>query len=116
MFYDRFIELCDKKGIKPTPLVTGMGLSSSNVSQWKKGSTPRPEVIQRLAEYFGVSVSYLMFGEDDKKEKPAPKTGNGQLPEGYFELNPENKALVDSVMAAGFFLVIPTVCAVIAER
>lgn len=70
MFYDRFIELCNEKGIRPTPLVVGMGLSSSNVSQWKKGSTPRPEVLQRLAEYFGVSVSYLMFGDDVQKEKP----------------------------------------------
>lgn len=77
MFYDRFIKLCNEKGIKPTPLVVGMGLSSSNVSQWKKGSTPRPEVLQRLAEYFGVSVSYLMFGDNGQKEKPAPKTGNG---------------------------------------
>lgn len=69
MFYDRFIELCNQKNIKPTPLVVGMGLSSSNVSQWKKGSTPRPEVLAKLADYFGVSVEYLLTGE--QKEKPA---------------------------------------------
>lgn len=51
MFYDRFISLCNQKGIKPTPLVVSMGLSSSNVSQWKKGSTPRPEVIEKIADF-----------------------------------------------------------------
>lgn len=71
MFYDRFIFLCKKRNIKPTPLVLEMGLSSSNVSQWKKGSTPRPEVLQRIADYFQVSVEYLLSGDDNKKE-PAP--------------------------------------------
>ena len=69
MFYDRFIALCNQKGVKPTPLVLSMGLSSSNVSQWKKGSTPRPAVLEKLAAYFDVSVGYLMTGE---KEDPAP--------------------------------------------
>ena len=76
MFYDRFIELCNKHGVKPTPLVVGMGLSSSNVSQWKKGSTPRPEVIKRLADYFGVPVAYLAYGEENKKD-PAPTEEGG---------------------------------------
>lgn len=77
MFYDRFIELCNQKNIKPTPLVVGMGLSSSNVSQWKKGSTPRPEVLAKLADYFGVSVEYLLTGE--QKEKPPVNNRELQL-------------------------------------
>ena len=67
VFYDRFIELCKAKNVKPTPLVVGMGLSSSNVSQWKKGSTPRPEVLAKLADYFEVPVAYLMGYETEKK-------------------------------------------------
>lgn len=76
MFYDRFISLCNQKGIKPTPLVVSMGLSSSNVSQWKKGSTPRPEVIEKIADYFGVSIGYLLTGE---KEDPAPAGSQGEI-------------------------------------
>lgn len=71
MFYDRFMELCSSKGVKPTPLVLEMGLSSSNVSQWKKGSTPRPEVLKRIAEYFGVSVGYLIDVDGEKEKPPA---------------------------------------------
>lgn len=72
MFYDRFLALCDKRGIKPTPLIIGMGLSSSNVSQWKKGSLPRPHVLKKLADYFGVTLEELM--DIDKKERPTPVT------------------------------------------
>ena len=53
-----------------------MGLSSSNVSQWKKGSTPRPEVIEKIADYFGVSIGYLLTGE---KEDPAPAGSQGEI-------------------------------------
>lgn len=69
-FYERFAELCKEKNVKPTPLVLSMGLSSSNVSQWKKGSTPRAQVLAQLANYFDVSTNYLL-GETDLR-KPAP--------------------------------------------
>lgn len=85
MFYERFIELCKKSGVKPTPLVLSMGLSSSNVSQWKKGSTPRPEVLQELANYFGVSVSYLLGAE----EKPTVDNGEHEELIKLFESAPE---------------------------
>ncbi len=86
MFYDRFIELCKEKGVKPTPLVVSMGLSSSNVSVWKKGGTPRPAVLKKLAEYFGVSIADLMDldttvqGQETKKS-PDTKSGE-EIPHG----------------------------------
>lgn len=95
MFYDRFIELCKMKEIKPTPLVVGMGLSSSNVSQWKKGSTPRAEVVAKLADYFGVSVEYMMGGTDEIK--PDTVSDDEFRFKEYIEklsaLNPENRAI-----------------------
>lgn len=72
MFYDKFIELCEKEGVKPTPLVVSMGLSSSNVSMWKKGSTPRPAIVKKIADYFGVTTDYLLSGE--QKEPSQPET------------------------------------------
>lgn len=59
VFYDRFIQLCKERNIKPTPLIVELGLSSSNAAQWKKGSTPRPQVLQKIADYFGVPISYF---------------------------------------------------------
>lgn len=64
MFYDRYIALCVTSGEKPYSVAKNLGLSNSNVAQWKKGSTPRKEVLQRIAEYFNVSVAYLMGLEE----------------------------------------------------
>ena len=64
MFYDNFKALCEQKGEKPTPVAQKLGCSSSNVVMWKNGSTPRPAVLQKIAEYFGVDTQYLLFGPE----------------------------------------------------
>lgn len=63
MFYDKFMQLCKERNVKPTPLIVELGLSSSNAAQWKKGSTPRSQVLQKIADYFGVPVSYFFETE-----------------------------------------------------
>ena len=73
VFYDRIIQLCKERNVKPTPLIVELGLSSSNAAQWKKGSTPRPQVLQRIADYFGVSVAY--FYETEKTENAPTNSG-----------------------------------------
>lgn len=70
MFFDRYIFLCEKAGKKPYTVAREIGLGGSNVAQWKKGSTPRPVVLQRIADYFGVSVGYLLTGEAQKESPP----------------------------------------------
>lgn len=96
VFYDKFIELCRSKGVKPTPLVLKMGLSSSNVSQWKKGSTPRPEVLQKFAEYFNVSVEYLLTGEAQKEKPPGEGELDNMLIDRLVQLTPEELEKVDA--------------------
>ena len=55
MFYDVFIELCNKKGVKPGRVAEECGINRSNVSLWKsRGYTPRGEALNKLAAYFGV--------------------------------------------------------------
>ena len=66
MFYERYIALCSKAGEKPYSVAKKLGLGNSNVAQWKKGSTPRPEVLSKIAEYLGVTVEYLLTGEEQK--------------------------------------------------
>lgn len=72
MFYDIYKKLCEDNGEKPYQLPLKLGAKSNSVvAQWKNGSLPRPEMIQKIADYFNVSVEYLMFGEVNK-EKPVP--------------------------------------------
>lgn len=46
-----------------------IGLPSSSVTYWKRGSLPQQRTLERVAEYFGVSTDYLL-GYTDEKEKP----------------------------------------------
>jgi transcriptional regulator with XRE-family HTH domain len=49
-----------------------LGLSAATATKWKKGAVPRDTTLQRVADYFGVTVDYLL-GEE-KKELASPLT------------------------------------------
>lgn len=100
MFYDNYVAICKQHGKKPSPVAVELGLNSSNVAQWKRGSTPRPQVLQKIADYFDVSVGYLLGyeqSEDGKKPTPVPESGPLYPPE-YDLLSPEDKELVDNMI------------------
>lgn len=59
MFWNRFVELCAKKGTTPTAVVKNLKMSASGVTKWKNGSVPNPTTIIKIAEYFDVSPEYL---------------------------------------------------------
>ena len=68
MFYDHFSELCKEKGISVTKATEEIGLARTIGTKWKNtGATPNGATLAKIAEYFNVSVSYLL-GEE--KEKP----------------------------------------------
>lgn len=74
MFYEIYIGLCAEKNISPTKAAVEIGLSNAAPTGWKQGAVPRDSAIQKIAEYFGVSVAYLK-GESDIKN-PAALEGN----------------------------------------
>lgn len=63
MFYDIFISLCNEKGVKPSPLLSSLGLSKSNNKNWQDGKMPDTKSVMALAEYFGVTTDYLLYGK-----------------------------------------------------
>jgi transcriptional regulator with XRE-family HTH domain len=65
MFYDKYKELCAKKGISPFAAARDLGISSRTQGNWKQGSEPRFSTLLKIAEYFRVDVSY--FDDDDDK-------------------------------------------------
>lgn len=60
MFYEQFAGLCKEKNISPSIVAETIGLNRSSVTFWKRGSTPKGETLRKLANYFGVSVDYLL--------------------------------------------------------
>lgn len=74
MFYDKYCELCRQKGISPSAAAIEMGINKGTVSIWKsKGTTPQTAILGKIADYFGVSVDYLLGNEP--KEKTPAETG-----------------------------------------
>ena len=63
-FFERYKELCQKKGESPTKAAAKNGIGGSTVTAWKNGSFPKGETIYKLAEYFNVSTDYLLTGEE----------------------------------------------------
>lgn len=59
-FYDRFLELCKERGVSPSAAARSIGVATANATYWKRGSIPKGETLQKLADYFGVTVDYLL--------------------------------------------------------
>ena len=83
MFYEQFIRLCNEKGVSPSAAAIAIGLDKSAASRWARGSVPRGTTLDKLADYFGVTVGVLMGYEiqarrDDnatEDDKPATESG-----------------------------------------
>ncbi len=60
MFWQNFVRLCEEKGIKPTPAAAEMGFPSASVVKWKRGTIPRGTTLQKIADYFSVTVNDLL--------------------------------------------------------
>ena len=59
-FYEKFKDLCDKKGESPSYVLRQIGISTSQVTYWKNGAVPRSKAIQEIARYFHVPISYFV--------------------------------------------------------
>lgn len=60
MFWNNLIELCAKKDITPSGLAKELSIASGAVTKWKNGSTPHQTTLLKIANYFNVSVDYLL--------------------------------------------------------
>ena len=64
MFKKIFIKLCSERGVAPTTVCNDIGLSAATFSCWTDESVPRKTTLHKLANYFNVSVAYLLGKED----------------------------------------------------
>lgn len=61
MFYDRYQQLCKACGKSPSRVAVETGISKGTVSTWKNlGRTPQTAQLQKLADYFGISIDQLL--------------------------------------------------------
>lgn len=63
--FERIENLRRLKGISQGKLEKELGFSNGSISKWKN-SMPTSERLQKVADYFGVTTSYLLTGTEDQ--------------------------------------------------
>lgn len=71
MFWNNFEKLCVQRGISPNGVCKDLGFSNATATHWKQGAKPNNNTVKRIADYFGVSVDYLLGREASIKKEPA---------------------------------------------
>lgn len=68
--YEIFQKLLSEKGVSAYRVAQETGVSTATLTSWKKGVyTPKPEKLQKLADYFGVQLEYLTGASEYKTKE-----------------------------------------------
>lgn len=63
--YEIFEKLLNERNITAYKVSKDTGVTQTALSNWKTGkSTPTAKTLQKIADYFGVTIDYLMNGEE----------------------------------------------------
>lgn len=75
-----------------------VGVSESTISLYETGKRePDYDMLNKFADYFGVTVDYILGRDDIKAEKPAPKTEselNDAFAKDFNRLTPEEQKMI----------------------
>ena len=92
--YEIIANLCEKHGIAVTALEKELGFGRGYIGKLRtKGTSPTAKKLQQIADYFNVSVEYLINGEE-KDRKYYLNDETAQVAQEIFE-NKELRALFD---------------------
>lgn len=97
--YERIEKLRKLANLSQGKLEKELGFSNGSISKWRN-STPTPERLQKIADYFGVSVDYLMTGEEKENKMPIFEYSSDimELIKLYSQLNKEQKSAILNMM------------------
>lgn len=98
--YSRFEKLLEIKGITAYKVAKETGITTTTITNWKNGKyVPKSDKLSKIAEFLGVSESYIRTGED-KPEVPtidwAPE--HLEIMELYDKFNKEQKSAILNLM------------------
>ncbi len=67
--YEIFVKLLEKYGVTAYKVSKATGIGGSTFTDWKNGrSVPKQDKLQKIADYFGVTIEYLMTGNESQQE------------------------------------------------
>lgn len=98
--YSVFEHLLQKHGVSTYKVSKETGIAQSVFSSWKNGiSTPKQDKMQKIADYFNVSVDYLMTGEEKSNDKYYLNDETAEMADKIFH-NKELRLLFDAAQDA----------------
>lgn len=67
--YSIFEKLLEEKGVTAYRVSKETGVGRSTFTDWKNGrSVPKQDKLQKIADFFNVSVDYLMTGKEPEQD------------------------------------------------
>ena len=88
---DRIRELAEKEGISFNALEKKVGLGKSVIYRWNDNA-PSVDKVKKVADYFGVSVDYLLTGEEKEPREGNPRVA--PFEKLFGELSAEEQMLI----------------------
>lgn len=68
--YEIFEQLLQKYGVTAYKVAKETGVTQTTLSNWKSGrSIPKQPSMQKIADFFGVSLDYLMTGKEPEDKQ-----------------------------------------------
>ena len=95
MFWTIFSTLCADKNLSPNAVATELKIPSGSITAWRNGATPRTKSLTKIANYFGVTVDYLLTGE---KEKAPGSDAESEVEEALAQATPAQRELINSIL------------------
>ncbi|MBQ7547242.1 MAG: helix-turn-helix transcriptional regulator [Clostridia bacterium] len=65
MFYERLQVLCHERKLSVSAALQIMGVSSGNITHWRKGRLPKGKTLRRMAQFFDVPVDFLIGSKQE---------------------------------------------------
>lgn len=92
-FWSKYLELCTNINSSANAEAKKIGIASSTVSNWKRNSgEPQPHTLQKIADHFGVPVSYFSEDAQETEKSPMPNDiGEENILRMYRSLSTEEK-------------------------
>lgn len=75
---ERVKQLCKEKGVSMNAAESEMGLAKGYISKLGN-SNPNQKTLQKMSEYFGVSVEYLINGKEEDSEQKITSLSQSEM-------------------------------------
>ncbi len=103
--YEKIKKLCEHEGFPISSIdekIPNLQVHKSSITGWKKGAKPRPDKVKAIADYFNVTIEYLLNEEEIKeeipKQNPSLTDEQRELIEAYKAASPELQAAALAIL------------------